>query len=99
MSNFRITPGATADLKNIGRFTEKQWGKNQRNVYLQKLESRFHWLAENPSLGKHRVDIFDGFYSYPEGQHVIFYLIGPECIEIIAIPHKEMDIVSYFLPD
>jgi toxin ParE1/3/4 len=31
--------------------------------------------------------------------HVIFNLIGYECIDIIGIPHKEMDIVSYFLTD
>lgn len=99
MPTFHITPRARDDLKNIGRYTEWQWGKNQRNTYLKNFEKRFHWLAENPQLGKHRSDVSEGYYSYPQGQHVIFYLIGQECIEIIGIPHKEMDTVSYFLPE
>ena len=99
MSEFSITPRARDDLKNIGRYTERQWGRSQRNSYLEDFEKRFRWLAENPRLGKHRVDIAEGYYSYPQGQHVIFHLISPGCIEIIGIPHKEMDILSYFLPD
>lgn len=99
MPTFKITPRARDVLKNIGRYTERQWGKNQRNAYLQDFEKRFRWLAENPQLGKHRSDVIEGYYSCPQGQHVIFYLIDQECIEIIGIPHKEMDIVSYFLPD
>ena len=99
MSKFRITPRARDDLKNIGRYTERQWGKSQRNAYLKNFVNRFHWLAENPRLGKHRSDVTEGYYSYPQGQHIIFYLIGQASIEIIGIPHKEMDIVSYFLPD
>lgn len=59
-----------------GRYTEPQWGKSQRNSYLQEFEKRFRWLAENPRLEKHRSDVTEGYYSYPQGQHVIFYLIG-----------------------
>ncbi|SBR50854.1 type II toxin-antitoxin system RelE/ParE family toxin [Halomonas sp. HL-93] len=99
MPTFHITPRARDDLKNIGRYTERQWGRSQRNIYLKDFEKRFHWLAENPLLGKYRSDISESYYSYPQGQHVIFYLIGQGGIEIIGIPHKEMDIVSYFLPD
>ena len=48
MPGYRITPRAQDDLKNIGRYTERQWGKRQRNTYLKALEKRFNWLAENP---------------------------------------------------
>ncbi len=99
MSKFRITPRARDDLKNIGRYTERQWGKAQRNAYLKDFEKRFRWLAENPQLGKHRSDIAEGYYSFPQGEHVVFYLVGQEGINIIGVPHKEMDIISYFLPD
>ena len=92
----RITPRARDDLKNIGRYTERTWGKAQRNIYLKSIEARFQWLAESPLLGKHRTDISEGYYSFPEGQHVIFYLIGSNAIDIIGIPHKEMDTINYF---
>ena len=99
MPGFRVTPRALEDLKNIGRYTEQQWGKRQRNTYLRALEKRFSWLAENPQLGKHRTDVAEGYYSFPEGEHVVFYMIGEESIDIIGIPHKEMDIITYFRPD
>jgi len=92
----RITPRAREDLKNIGRYTEQTWGKPQRNLYLKRLETRFKWLAASPLLGRHRTEVCEGYYSFPEGQHVVFYLIGRETIDIIGIPHKDMDTISYF---
>lgn len=93
----RVTPRARDDLKNMGRYTELTWGKTQRNRYLKSMEARFQWLAENPLLGKHRTDICEGYYSFPEGEHVVFYLICNNTVDIIGIPHKDMDTISYFL--
>ena len=45
-----------------------------------------------------RTDIFEDYYSFPEGQHIVFYLIANQDIIIIGIPHKDMDIISYFQP-
>ena len=99
MPGHRVTPRALDDLKNIGRYTERQWGRTQRNTYLKALDKRFGWLAENPRLGKHRPDVAESFYSFPQGAHVIFYLIREKCIDIIGIPHKEMDTITYFRQD
>ena len=96
MTNFRLTPKAKEDLKIIGRYTIKRWGKEQRNLYLKALEKRFIWFSEHPNLGKQRLDISKGYYSYPQGEHVIFYLIDERHIDIIGIPHKKMDILAYF---
>ena len=96
MQLFKITPRARDDLKNIGRYTEQYWGRARRNAYLKELEVRFAWLADNPRIGRHRSEIHDGYYSFPQGEHVVFYLIGDSRIDIIGIPHKEMDILSYF---
>jgi len=96
MAKYKITPRALEDLKNIGHYTQQHWSRGQRNVYLKNLEKRFKWLAKEPRLGKHRTDIAEGYYSFPEGQHIVFYIINHERIEIIGIPHKDMDIISYF---
>ena len=96
MTNIRFTPRAKEDLKTIGRYTMKRWGKEQRNLYLKNLEKRFIWLAEHPNLGKQRLDIAKNYYSYPQGEHVVFYLIGDRHIDIIGVPHKQMDILAYF---
>ncbi|MBL7003661.1 MAG: type II toxin-antitoxin system RelE/ParE family toxin [Gammaproteobacteria bacterium] len=93
---YRITFRAQNDLLDIGRYTEQNWGRKQRNKYLKELESRFLWLTENSQLGKHRSDIHKDYYSYPQGHHVVFYLISNNFIDIIGLPHKEMDILNYF---
>jgi len=56
-------------------------------------------LAKHPGLGKHRSEIAEGYYSFPEGRHIVFYLINQDRIDIIGIPHKDMDIISYFQTD
>lgn len=93
---YRITPRAYRDLENIGRYSAQQWGKEQRNRYLRALDQRFAWLAERPTAGKHRPDIEQGYYSFPQGAHLVFYLIHGGGIDIIGIPHMEMDILNYF---
>ncbi|MDH5564796.1 MAG: type II toxin-antitoxin system RelE/ParE family toxin [Nitrospirota bacterium] len=93
---YRITPRAHRDLKNIGRYSMNKWGKEQRNRYLRALDQRFAWLVDRPHVGKHRPDINQGFYSFPQGSHLIFYLIHENGIDIIGILHKKMDISNYF---
>lgn len=96
MPTFHITPRAEESLKEIGRYTLKKWGKKQRNIYLQDIDKRFQWLAENPLIGKHRADIEEGYYCFRQGEHLIFYVIQQSDIAIIGVPHCAMDIQNYF---
>ncbi len=94
--SFRLAPRAYDDLKNIARYTRQQWGEAQREKYMRALDERFHWLAEHPHCGKHRPDIAEGYYSFPQGAHLIFYLVGTGAIDIIGVPHKNMDVPGHF---
>ena len=93
---YRVTPRAYRDLLAIARYTMKIWGRAQRDAYLRDLENRFRWLADNPGLGRCRDDIHAGYYSYPQGVHVIFYVIRDGEVDIIGIPHRSMDVAGYF---
>ena len=64
--------------------------------YLHALEKRFKWLADNPYVGAHRPEIREGYFSYVEGSHLIFYLKREGGIDIIGLPHQCMDIGGYF---
>jgi toxin ParE1/3/4 len=94
---FRLTPRAIADLRNIGRFTLQKWGREQRNTYLRALDQRFFWLAENPQRGRLRAEIAENYYSFAHGSHMIFYIIQPNRIDIIGIPHQAMDIITHLV--
>ena len=47
---FKLTPSSKSDLMEIARFTESQWGVEQRNKYLRKLDGCFRLLAESRLL-------------------------------------------------
>lgn len=93
---FRLSPNALNDLESIGRYTQKRWGRAQREVYLRDLDSRFAVLAEQPLLGRLRHDIAPDYRSVPHKSHMIFYIVRDDGIDIIGLPHQAMDLRGYF---
>ena len=87
---------ARKDIISIRDYTMGTWGEEQVSKYLSQLEQRFEWLAENPESGKKRGDVKEGYRSYPEGRHVIFYRITKDGIEIIGLIHQSEDVERYF---
>lgn len=96
---FNLTLRARDDLRSIWRYTEHAWSETQADAYVTALYERFGWLAQRPKAGKHRPDICEGYYCFPQGRHLVFYLIREGGIDIIGVPHKEMDILNYFDTD
>ena len=87
---------ARTDLEEIWLFTFEEWGLEQADKYLNLLLSGFEWLSRNPYTGKDREDIKNGYYCFPEGMHLVFYTMTEYGIDIIGIPHQNMDVVSHF---
>jgi toxin ParE1/3/4 len=96
---FRLTKLAKQDLRSIGRYTQVTWGKEQRNLYLAKIDVVFHLLAQEPQRGKTCDDIRSGYRKYHVGRHLIFYRLSPEGLEIVRVLHDRMDIEAYFDDD
>ncbi len=94
-TKYRIRAEVQADLELIWLYTCEQWGVTQADIYLKALFQRFDWLAENPALGKPRDDLKSGYFCFPEGMHLVFYILKNNKIEIIGIPHQSMDIIEY----
>lgn len=93
MPGFTLTKMAKADLKEIARYTQDQWGRDQRDKYLAMLDGCFHQLAANPLIGKDCSDIRSGYRKIKAGSHVIFYRQpSVDMIEIVRVLHGSMDI-------
>lgn len=93
MKAFALTHKAKEDLFSIALFTEKIWGRQQRNLYIKQLDEAFHMLADTPLTGKACDDIKTGYKKFPQGSHIIFYKTGEKTsIEIIRVLHKHMDV-------
>lgn len=86
---------ARADLEAIWIYTVEQWGIEQAERYLQGLFRCFDDLAANPQLGRERDDVKAGYRSFPEGRHVVFYVIAPAGIEVIGIVHQSADVETH----
>lgn len=97
MRPFALANEAKADLKAIARFTEKRWGREQRNLYIKQFDDAFHFLAATPLAGKACDYIRAGYRKFPQGSHILFYKAGAVSkIEIVRILHKSMDVDSKF---
>ena len=98
-SNYSLRALAQVDLEEIWFYTYQEWGVEQADKYLNSLLSRFAWLAENPLIGKKRDDIKTGYYCFPEGMHLVFYMLTKNGIDIIGIPHQSMDVINHIGTD
>jgi len=95
MPSFNLTNLAKADLKEIGHYTQQQWGREQRVLYLNMFDVCFQQLAANPLKGKDCSEIRNGYRKLNAGSHLIFYRQKSiDHIEIVRILHGRMDIES-----
>lgn len=92
MKRYILSPTAKTDIINIRKYTTRQWGKAQADKYISQLRERMRWLLGNPRLGSPRDEIKQGYRSFNEGSHTIFYRVSASNIEIIGILHQSMDI-------
>lgn len=95
MPGFTLSNKARADFKDIARFTQSRWGREQRLRYLTMLDACFQQLAADPLIGQDSSDIRSGYRKIRAGSHVIFYHQKTnDKIEIVRILHGRMDMES-----
>ena len=93
MSSFSLSKSARKDFKSIGSYTQRQWGYDQRTLYLTGLNDGFITLSENPNIGTDCHYIEPGLKKHPYKSHIIFYEIqDDQRILIVRILHKNMDV-------
>ena len=96
MKSYRLTPRALKDLDQIADFSLATWGERQTEKYLSDMAERFEWLGKNPGAGRMRDEIGEGYLSYRQGSHLIFYIVDGDIVAIIGIPHGSMDVDAFF---
>jgi toxin ParE1/3/4 len=84
-------PLARQDLKQIWRYSFKEWGEAQADKYFAEIEAGILKLQAHPHLGKSREDLRAGYYALRVNQHVIYYMLTPSSIRIVRVLHARMD--------
>jgi Plasmid stabilization system protein len=86
---FTLTNKAKADLKSIAVYTQRKWGKGQRETYIRQFDDTFHMLSAAPELGSKCDFIKHGYQFFPVSNHMLFYhSISQFEIEFVRILHK-----------
>jgi len=92
----KLTLEAKSDLKDILKYTQKVWGERQRKTYKANFDKAFALLSEFPEGGMRRDELFIGCRCKTVAQHVIFYRLTQNAVEVLRIMHNRMDIQSQF---
>ena len=94
MLPYELTPAAEADLREIARYTLRQWGVRQQQQYARLLAGCFLGIAE----GSVRARNFSE--RYPQVQvtrcehHYVFFLHPRKKPGIIAVLHERMEMLT-----
>ena len=94
-----LTRAAQRDLLDIGRSTQRSWGRQQRVLYLAVIDKTFRLLAEHPGIGIDCSEIRPRYRKHPCQKHVIYYTVMDDSILIVRILHCAMDPVRHLPPD
>lgn len=95
MIPYEITPAAEADLREIARYTRRQWGEARSRHYARILASCFQKIAAGEVVQRSFSDRFPELLAARCEHHFIFYL-HPEGQkpEIIAVLHERMNLLA-----
>jgi len=91
MARDDFTARATEDLREIGRYTRREWGTAHARHYRQELEWALRKLSLNPQLGRLREEIAPALRSFRVGGHVAFYMTHDDGITVIRLLHPPRD--------
>ena len=86
-----FTEKAQADLQAIIDYSLERWGAPLTMRYIDRVEARVEWLAENPSVGLPRDELLAGVKSFPEGQHLIYYMTDAAQLIVLRVKHQSAD--------
>ena len=95
MAGFRVSRAALADIREVGRYTQQQWGKVQRRLYLDEMNNRFQFLAENSAIAPERRSFDPPVRIYPFQKHLIVFVMEEGGILILRILHQRMDVSAH----
>lgn len=90
MPEFLVSKAAQNDLREIVRYTTKQWGAERARKYAAVLRSSFQKLVESPEMGRTCEWIRPGLRRHEVARHVVFYCVVPAGVHVVRVLHQQM---------
>jgi toxin ParE1/3/4 len=90
---FLIRRAALTDLKDIARYTRKNWGISQEKLYIKGIFDCFDKIVKHETFNVDFSHIKAGCFKCKVNHHLVFFQWHNDGRpEIIRILHEEMDI-------
>nr|WP_242469191.1 type II toxin-antitoxin system RelE/ParE family toxin [Halorhodospira halochloris] len=86
-----ITPQAESDLIGIWVYTCEEWGVDQADNYLDRLEAGMKGLTYHPSLGANYGHVLSGYRRLQVEHHALFYQLLESEVLVVRVLHEDMD--------
>ena len=91
MLKLNITPKAESDLTGIWVYTCEEWGVDQTDNHLDRLEAGMKRLIDHPSLGANYDHVFSGYRRLLVECHAVFYQLHESEVLVVRVLHEDMD--------
>lgn len=85
MAGWRLSRQAEGDIEAVWRYGAQQFGIEQANRLLDRLEVQFRLLAAQPHGGRQRDDIRPGLRCLPFESYIIYYRVKSPGVHILRI--------------
>lgn len=92
MTKVKFSPTARADLKEIGRFSKREFGVNAASKYLLGFDEAFDLLRSHPEAGPVRETYGTGIRCLMHRRHRILYRLESGDVRVVAIVHHARDV-------
>lgn len=97
MIGYTLSLQAERDVEEIWQYTELEWGEEQADIYVQRIEDALTGLAKNPGIGRQRDEVRPGYRSLLVERHIVFYRLHEGQVEVARILHASMDVFGHSL--
>jgi toxin ParE1/3/4 len=91
MAEYRLSPAAERDLEGVWNYTNREWGLEQADRYIDLLTTAFQILAQSPQSAPACDHIREGYRRRNVERHMIYFRITEYGVAIIRILHGRMD--------
>lgn len=84
-------PQAEADLIDIWLYVSEDQPLNADRL-LDRLDDAAKLIAETPKMGVDRPELLSGLKSFPIGNHVLYYRVKPDVLELVRVLSASRDV-------
>ena len=96
MKDYRLTKDTEKDLREVARYTLKQWGKAMLQEYRGGLKKTFEDIGKNNIINRQFSDNFPELLVTKYKHHFIFYLTeGMKKPVIVGVIHERRSLVKH----